>query len=99
MNGFRDFVGDSRELIKKTCLIKVVINFQVSADMLFYLVENTVLLQMEDNIFARTTSTNERFSDISPSITMRSRNSKFSANFKAHSTACFTVCKYGTYKA
>ncbi|EJW82462.1 TMEM9 family protein [Wuchereria bancrofti] len=30
--------------------------------------------EMEDNIFARTIPTNERFSDASPSITMRSRN-------------------------
>ncbi|KAL3994540.1 TMEM9 family protein [Acanthocheilonema viteae] len=30
--------------------------------------------EMEDNIFARTTPANDRFSDISPSITMRSRN-------------------------
>ncbi|VBB30242.1 unnamed protein product [Acanthocheilonema viteae] len=37
--------------------------------------------EMEDNIFARTTPANDRFSDISPSITMRSRNSKFFANF------------------
>lgn len=68
-------------LMKKENITEVVIIFEISVDKFLYLIISNTLLQMEDNIFARTTPVNERFSDISPSVTMRSRNSKFLENY------------------
>ncbi|VDK72321.1 unnamed protein product [Onchocerca ochengi] len=74
-------------LLKVVVIFVICVVFVLSTYMLFLICLDPMLRkqrhsvpyrqqndEMEDNIFARTASTNERFPDVSPSITMRSRN-------------------------
>lgn len=77
--------GCFHDNLSRKWLIKLIIDN-------FFFAGNNLWLQMEDNIFARTTPTNQRFSDISPSVTMRSRNSKFLAKFDEFFISSCTFC-------